>query len=157
VDTLGAMVKEIKSNGRLKLTKIGGFAWNIVEGEGCNLFTASGHRVRGSLLLCTASGHVHSTEVDDTKRDDAMEVRFDERTTNAAGTRALGIEVGDFVAFDPRVEVSAAGFIRSRHLDDKAAVACILGAMKAIHEAGLKPAQRTTIHNNAARNTQHAA
>ncbi len=147
VDTLGAMVKEIKSNGRLKLTKIGGFAWNTVEGEGCNLFTASGHRVRGSLLLCKASGHVHSTEVNDTKRDDdAMEVRLDERTTNAAETRALGIEVGDFVAFDPRVEVSAAGFIRSRHLDDKAAVACILGAMKAIHEAGLKPAQRTTLH-----------
>ena len=147
VDTLGAMVKEIKGNGRLKLTKIGGFAWNTVEGEGCQVFTASGRRVRGSLLLGKASSHIHGGEVTDSKRDDeAMEVRLDERTTNTAQTRGLGIEVGDFVAFDPRVEVGEAGFIRSRHLDDKAAVACVLGAMKAIHEAGLKPAQRTTLH-----------
>ncbi|MBM4423450.1 MAG: M42 family metallopeptidase [Chloroflexi bacterium] len=147
VDTLGAMIKEIKPNGRLKLTKIGGFAWNTVEGEGCNVRTAEGRRVRGSLLLCKASGHIHGAEVNDAKRDDdAMEVRLDERTSSAAETRALGITVGDFVAFDPRAEVSEAGFVRSRHLDDKAAVACILGAMKAICGAGMKPAQRTTIH-----------
>ena len=147
VDTLGAMVKEIKVNGRLKLTKIGGFAWNTVEGEGCHVFTGDGRRLRGSLLLYKASGHIHGAEVTDTKRDDeAMEVRLDERTTSAAETRALGVEVGDFVVFDPRVEVSPAGFVRSRHLDDKAAVACILGAVKAMHGAGLQPAQRTTIH-----------
>jgi len=73
-------------------------------------------------------------------------VRLDERTRSAEQTRALGIEVGDVVAFDPRVEVGTAGFIRSRHLDDKAAVACILGALQAIQSAGLIPAQRTTIH-----------
>ena len=147
VDTLGGMVKEIKGNGRLKLTKIGGFAWNTVEGEGCNIFASGGRRLRGSLLLSKASGHIHGAEVGDTKRDDdAMEVRLDERTTDVAETRALGIEVGDFVAFDPRVEVSPVGFIRSRHLDDKAAVACLLGAVKAISDAGLQPAQRTTLH-----------
>jgi len=147
VDTLGGMVKEIKSNGRLKLTKIGGFAWNTVEGEGCLVFADGGRRLRGSLLLHKASSHIHGGEVNETRRDDdTMEVRLDERTASAAATRALGIEVGDFVAFDPRVEVSEAGFIRSRHLDDKAAVACILAALKAIQEAGLKPAQRTTIH-----------
>jgi putative aminopeptidase FrvX len=147
VDTLGAMVKDIKPNGRLKLTKIGGFHWNTVEGEGCFIFASGGRRLRGSLLLYKASSHIHGGEVGDTKRDDdTMEVRLDERTTSAAETRALGIEVGDFVAFDPRVEVSDSGFVRSRHLDDKAAVTCILGAMKAIQDAGLKPAQRTTIH-----------
>lgn len=62
VDTLGAMVKDIKSNGRLKLTKIGGFAWNTVEGEGCLVFPASGRRVRGSLLLCKASSHIHGSQ-----------------------------------------------------------------------------------------------
>lgn len=147
VDTLGAMVKEIKSNGRLKLSKLGGFAWNTVEGEGCTIFTGNGKQIRGALLLYKASSHIHSNEVNDTRRDDeTMEVRLDERAKNADQTRALGIEVGDVVAFDPRVEVGEAGFIRSRHLDDKAAVACILGALKAIQEAGLVPAQRTTIH-----------
>jgi len=147
VDTLGAMVKEIKSNGRLKLTKIGGFAWNTVEGEGCQVFTQDGRMVRGSLLLTLASAHLHGAEVGKTERtDDVMEVRLDERTTSAAETRALGVAVGDFVVFDPRVEVSAAGFVRSRHLDDKAGVACVLAAVKALCAAGRLPAQRTTLH-----------
>ena len=143
VDTLGAMVKEVKSNGRLKLTKIGGFAWNTVEGEGLTVFTAAGSRIRGSLLLTKASGHVHGVQVNETKRDDdTMEVRLDERVTNADETRALGIEVGDFVAFDPRVELTQ-NFVRSRHLDDKACVACLVAAIKALGDAGLKPAQDT--------------
>ena len=145
-DTLGAMVKEIKSSGRLKLTRIGGFAWNTVEGEGCTIFTSRGERLRGSLLLTRASSHVHSSQVNELKRDDDnMEVRLDARTNSADETRALGIEVGDFVAFDPRVEVTN-GFVRSRHLDDKACVACILAALKALHDAGLKPAQTTYLH-----------
>ncbi|HSF82642.1 MAG TPA: M42 family metallopeptidase [Anaerolineales bacterium] len=145
-DTLGAMVKEIKSNGRLKLTKIGGFAWNTVEGEGCTVFTRKGAPVRGSLLLEKASSHVHGSKVAESKReDDNMEVRLDARTSSAEETRQLGIEVGDFVAFDPRVEITN-GFVRSRHLDDKACVACLVAAVKALHEAGLQPSQRTTLH-----------
>lgn len=147
VDTLGGMVKEIKDNGRLKLTKIGGFAWNTVEGEGCTVFTQSGKEIRGALLINAASSHVHGAETGDAKRDDErMEVRLDERTASAAETRALGITVGDYVVFDPRVEVGPAGFIRSRHLDDKACVAAMLGAAKALTDAGLKPAQRATLH-----------
>jgi putative aminopeptidase FrvX len=146
VDTLGAMVKEIKSSGRLKLTKIGGFAWNTVEGEGCTVFTRKGESVRGSLLLTKASGHVHGGQVNETKRDDdTMEVRLDARTASADETRALGIEVGDFVAFDPRVEVID-GFVRSRHLDDKACVACLLAAVKALTDANLQPTQTTILH-----------
>jgi len=145
VDTLGAMVKEIKSNGRLKLTNIGGFAWNTVEGEGVTVFTKDEKKIRGSLLLVKSSGHVHSSDVRTTERNaDVMEVRLDARTPSAEDTRELGIEVGDFVAFDPRVEVNQ-GFIRSRHLDDKACVAAIVAAVKAFHDAGLKPTQDVTL------------
>lgn len=145
IDTLGAMVKEIKSNGRLKLTRIGGFPWNTVEGEGCHIFTRKGDTVRGSLLLSKASVHVYGTKVGDTKReDDNMEVRLDARTTSEEETRSLGINVGDFVAFDPRVEINN-GFIRSRYLDDKACVANVVAAIKAMGEKGLKPAQTITI------------
>ena len=145
VDTLGAMVKEIKSDGRLKLTAIGGFAWNTVEGEGCTVITSTGDKVRGSILLTTASGHVHGVKVKETKRDDdTMEVRLDARTSSAKETRALGIEVGDYVAIDPRVEVTN-GFVRSRHLDDKAGVACLIAAVKALQDAKQKPAQTTTL------------
>jgi putative aminopeptidase FrvX len=146
IDTLGAMVKEIKSSGRLKLTRIGSYAWNTVEGEGCNVFTRRGATVRGSLLLTKASGHVHSSDVGDLKRgEDNLEVRLDARTGSAEETRSLGIEVGDFVAFDPRVEITE-GFVRSRHLDDKACVACLVAAIRALHQAGLKPAQTATFH-----------
>jgi putative aminopeptidase FrvX len=146
VDTLGAMVKEIKANGRLKLTKLGGFAWNTVEGEGVNVFASNGEMVRGTILLSKASSHVHGQDVTKTERsDDAMEVRLDVRTTSAAETVELGIEVGDFVAFDPRVEVTN-GFVRSRHLDDKACVASMIFAVKALVDAGLTPKKTTVLH-----------
>ena len=145
VDTLGGMVKEVKSNGRLLLTKLGGFAWNTVEGEGMTVFTRKNGTVRGSLLLNKASSHVHGQAVTKTERsDEVMEVRLDARTTNADETRALGIGIGDFVAFDPRVEITN-GFVRSRHLDDKACVANIIFAIKALVEAGLKPKVTTVL------------
>ncbi len=146
-DTLGAMVKEIKSCGRLKLSALGDYAWNTVEGEGCSVFTNAGRVIRGSLLLVKSSGHVHGTAVRTTERDaKAMEVRLDECTSAAEETRAFGIEVGDFVAFDPRQEMSESGFIRSRHLDDKAGIACVLAAVQAMQREEIKPAQRTTLH-----------
>jgi putative aminopeptidase FrvX len=145
-DTLGAMVKEIKSNGRLRMTKIGSFAWNTVEGEGCRVFASQGQLIRGSILFEMASSHVHGAKVNETKReDDNMEVRLDARTTSQEETEALGIRVGDFIAFDPRVELTN-GFVRSRHLDDKACVACLVAAIKALHDAGLKPARTTYFH-----------
>jgi putative aminopeptidase FrvX len=143
VDTLGAMVKEIKPNGRLKLTQVGGYPWNTIEGEGCTVFTSGGKTVRGSILLAKASSHVYGAQVSETKRDgESLEVRLDARTTNPGETRALGIEVGDFVAFDPRVEVTE-NFVRSRHLDDKACVACLVSAVKSLLDAGLQPVQKT--------------
>jgi len=145
VDTLGAMVKEIKYNGRLRLTKLGGYAWNTVEGEGVTVFTRTGETVRGSLLIDKASTHIFGQEVGSTERSDAnMEVRLDVDTNSDSDTQALGIEVGDFVAFDPRVETNH-GFIRSRHLDDKACVANIIYAAKALADAGLKPRVTTVL------------
>lgn len=145
VDTLGAMVKEIKGSGRLAMTQLGGYAWNTVEGEGCTVFAHNGKTYRGSILLTTPSAHVHAAQVSETKRSaDTMEVRLDVKTTCAADTLELGIGVGDYIAFDPRVEV-VNGFVRSRHLDDKAGVACILAAVRALSEDGLKPLQTTYI------------
>ncbi len=142
-DTLGAMVKQIKPNGRLLMTRIGGYAWNTVEGEGCTVYSASGRKLRGSILFELASSHVHSNKVNETRREDEnMEVRLDERTTNPQETESLGIRVGDFISFDPRLEITN-GFVRSRHLDDKACVACLVAAVRSLRQAGLKPAQTT--------------
>lgn len=141
VDTLGAMVKEIKSNGRLRMTQLGGYPWNAVEGEGVTVITLGGKKIRGSILIQAASSHVHGAKTSSMARDaETLEIRLDERTANEAETRALGVEVGDYIAFDPRVEITN-GFVRSRHLDDKACVACLVAAAQALHTAGLKPQQ----------------
>src|SRR5574339_829405 len=104
VDTLGAVVKEIKPNGRLKISRIGGIQWPSVETEGVWVFTSAGEKIRGSVLIDTASFHAHGPAGSETPRnDDHMEVRLDVRTSSAQETRILGIDVGDCVAFDPRV------------------------------------------------------
>jgi putative aminopeptidase FrvX len=144
-DTLGLMVKDIKGSGRLKLTQLGGFAWNAVEFEGVTIRTASNQRYRGTVLLSNPSAHVNEALRKAERTQENMEVRIDARSSSAAETRALGIEVGDFIFLDPRVEVTESGFIRSRHLDDKAGVACVYGALAALQQGGLRPAQDTHI------------
>jgi putative aminopeptidase FrvX len=143
VDTLGAMVKEIKKNGRLKLTQLGGYLWQTVEGEYCTIETASAKIYTGTVLAHKTAVHTYGKEgLDKPKRTaDDIEVRLDERTTSREETWNLGIEVGDFVSFDPRPVVTKGGFIKSRHLDDKAGVAIMLAAAKALVDAGLKPVQ----------------
>jgi len=144
-DTLGAMVRKIKSSGRLELTSVGGFDWHSVEGESCTVATTAGQHYRGSILPIMASVHIHGAEVRNLERkQENYEVRLDVLTDGQETTEALGINVGDFVYFDPRVEVTN-GFIRSRHLDDKAGVACIYGALLALHRAGLAPRYRLDV------------
>lgn len=145
IDTLGAIVRRIKPNGRLQLSAIGGLMWPTVESEGVQIMTRGGRQVRGSLVLANGAGHVNRKAKTEERNEDTVEVRLDERTNSAEETRLLGIEVGDFVAFDPRVETGEAGFVRSRFLDDKACVACAVAAIKAFMDADVTPAQRTTV------------
>lgn len=147
VDTLGAMVSKIKDNGRLEMTQLGGWIWNSVEGIGVTVFASNGQSYRGAIMPTMASIHAHTrAESYEERSAKNMEVRLDVRTSSAEETAELGLRVGDIIAFDPRVELSDAGFIRSRHLDDKVSVAAIFGAISALKEAGLTPSQDVTIH-----------
>lgn len=130
VDTLGAMVKEVKGNGRLRLDLIGGFKYNSIEGEYCEIETSSGKVFTGTILMHQTSVHVYKDAGDAKRNQENMEVRIDAKVENAEDVRALGIEVGDFVSFDARVEFTDNGFIKSRHLDDKASVAVLLQLIK---------------------------
>ncbi|MFC7685613.1 M42 family metallopeptidase [Ureibacillus sp. GCM10028918] len=137
-DTLGAMVKEVKANGRLKLTMVGGFKWNAVEGEYCTIHTAQGKKIRGTILLHETTVHVYQNP-DAIKRDENhIEVRIDEKCFNAEDVRSFGVEVGDFVSFDPRFELTESGFVKSRHLDDKASTALLLQLVQYIKENDIK-------------------
>ena len=138
VDTLGAMVKEIKDEGRLKLTRIGGYDWATIEGEYCTVHAAGGTReITGTIVTTKASAHVHGKQLSELKRDEtSVEIRLDEPVRTADDARALGIEAGDFVSFDPRTTITPSGFIKSRHLDDKACVAILLGVARALMKSG---------------------
>jgi putative aminopeptidase FrvX len=147
LDTLGLMVKEIKPNGRLKLTMIGGYDWSTVEGEYCTIHTAKQGDVTGTVVATLASFHTHGPALKDLKRDaDGLEVRIDAVVASAADVRALGITVGDFVSLDARTTVTESGYIKSRHLDDKACVAINFGVAKALKESGLTPVRESWLY-----------
>lgn len=138
VDTLGAMVKEIKENGRLALDLIGGFHFNAIEGEYCEIQTQTGQTFSGTICLHETSVHVYKDNHNIPRDKEHMEVRIDEITHNAQETKDLGIEVGDFISFDPRTVITQSGFIKSRHLDDKASVGMILELLKKLKNEGTK-------------------
>jgi putative aminopeptidase FrvX len=140
VDTLGGMVKEVKSNGRLKITQLGGYAWSTIEGEYATIETMDEKTYTGTILTTKASSHVHGEGTKNIERNiDNMEIRIDEKVLNKDDVLKLGINVGDFVFFDPRTTVTDTGFVKSRHLDDKACVAALLGIAKYLIDNNIKP------------------
>ncbi|MDF0480589.1 M42 family metallopeptidase [Vagococcus sp. PNs007] len=136
VDTLGAMVRAIKPDGRLKLDLIGGFRFNAIEGEYCTVHTQSGETYTGTILMHQTSVHVYKDAGTAERNQENMEVRIDEKVRDANDTQNLGIQVGDFVSFDPRTTVTPNGFIKSRHLDDKVSVAILIQFLKDLAESG---------------------
>ncbi len=143
LDTLGLLVREIKPNGRLKTSPLGGIMWGGIEMEGVTVRTHDNRRYRGTVVPLNPSVHVNRSIQSQPRNAETMEIRLDGRTTSADETRTLGIEVGDFIFIDPRVELSDTGFIRGRFLDDKAGVASLYGAVLALKAANLKPVQDT--------------
>ncbi|KXT77812.1 M42 family metallopeptidase [Streptococcus sp. DD13] len=145
VDTLGAIVRAIKPDGRLKLDKIGGYPWNMIEGENCTVHIANtGKSVTGTILLHQTSCHVYRDAGTIERNQDNMEVRLDEKVRDEKGVRALGIEVGDFISFDPRTIVTESGYIKSRHLDDKVSAAILLRLLQVYQEEGIQLPVTTT-------------
>ena len=145
-DTLGGMVCRIKDNGRLQLTKIGGMRAENGETENLRVYTREGRIYDGTLQLCNASVHVNGS-YGDAKRDfDTTEVVLDEDVKSAEDVRKLGIEVGDFVCFDPRTRRTNSGYLKSRFLDDKLSVGILLGFAKYLADNKITLPRKTFVH-----------
>ena len=117
-DTLGAMVAEVKSNGNLRVTPLGGMNPNNAEAENCRIITKFDGTFEGTFQLDNASIHVNG-DYNDTKRAyDGMEVVLDEDVKSKEDTEKLGIMTGDIVCFDPRTVITKTGYIKSykRHV-----------------------------------------
>jgi putative aminopeptidase FrvX len=145
-DTLGAMVAEIKGNGRLRVTNLGGMRAENAETENVRVYTRDGKVIEGTLQLCNASVHVNGNYGNTSRTFDTTEVVLDEDVKSASDTRALGIEVGDIVCFDPRSKITASGYIKSRFLDDKLSVGILLGFAKYLKDNSITPNRRVYAH-----------
>ena len=145
-DTLGAMVRQIKGNGRLRLTPLGGMKADNGEAENVRVYTRGGKVIEGTLQLCNASIHVNG-EYSDAKRNfDTTEVVLDEAVSSAADVRALGIEVGDIVCFDPRTRRTESGYLKSRFLDDKLSVGILFALAKYLADKAIVSQRKVWLH-----------
>lgn len=145
-DTLGAMVAEVKSNGRLRVTNLGGMRAENAEAENVRVYTRSGKVYEGTLQLCNASVHVNGSYGDTKRSFDTTEVVLDEDVKSEDDTRNLGIETGDMVCFDPRTRITDSGYIKSRFLDDKLSVGILLGFAKYLKDNNLTTFRKVYAH-----------
>ena len=146
LDTLGAMVSSVKGSGRLSVTPLGGMRAENGEAENVRVYTRSGAVIEGTLQLANASVHVNGAYGDTKRSFDTTEVVLDADVNSAADARALGIEVGDIVAFEPRFRFTDSGYIKSRFLDDKLSVGILLAFAKYIKEENISLPRKTYVH-----------
>lgn len=157
LDTLGAMVAEVKANGRLRLTPVGGLNANNVEGENCQVITRFNGSYEGTFQLADPSIHVNR-KYNDTKRDyENMEVVLDEKAASKKETQNLGIMPGDYVCFAPRTTVTSKGYIKSRFLDDKLSVGILLGYARYLKEEAVEPERCVYLHITVYEEVGHGA
>ena len=135
VDTLGAMVRSIKDNGRLRPTTLGGHVWSTADGENCTIHTRDGKVYTGVVLNTEPSAHVADKKVETIEEN--MEILLDEPVSTKAETLALGIQTGDIIAMNPRTVITESGYIKSRFLDDKLSASILLGIAKIVKDESL--------------------
>lgn len=145
-DTLGAMVHEIKADGRLRLTNIGGMQPANAEAENVRVITKSGKVYEGTCQLVDASVHVNGNYAKTERSWDTVEIVLDENVSSKAETEALGVMTGDYVCFEPRTRVTSSGYIKSRFLDDKLSAAILLGYAKYLCTEKIMPKRRIYMH-----------
>jgi len=145
VDTLGAMVRSITSNGNLKFTSIGGPIWPTLDGEYCTVNTRDNKNYQGTFLSTSPATHVFKDSGTKVRNPENMVVRLDELVKSKADTLKLGIRPGDFIFFDPKTTITESGFIKSRFLDDKISVSIIFGLLKYLKDNKITPKQNLTI------------
>jgi putative aminopeptidase FrvX len=139
VDTLGAMVRSITPEGRLNIVLVGGFMMESIEGMYCKVHTRTGKTYTGTILTKEPSLHTYDNAKTLERKPKNMEVRLDELVYSAGDVTNLEISTGDYISFDPMFVHTKSGYIKSRHLDDKASVAVLLGVLRDISKSGALP------------------
>ncbi len=140
VDTLGLMVRSIKSDGTLAFTNIGGPIIPTLDAEYCRIITRDKKVYTGTILSNSPAAHVFKDASELKRECDNMHIRIDEVVKSREDVEKLGICNGDFIAIDPKTTITESGFIKSRFLDDKQSVACFFAALKEMKDKKITPA-----------------
>lgn len=143
VDTLGAMVRSIKDNGRLRPTTLGGHQWSTADGENCTVHARDGRVYTGVVLNTEPSSHVADEKVETLEKN--MEILLDENVDTKDDVASLGIQTGDIIAMDPRTVITKSGYIKSRFLDDKLSASVLLGLARAVAAGEVKLARKVSL------------
>lgn len=143
-DTLGFMVRGINADGTLRVRALGGINHANVEGENVTVHTRGGKTFTGMLVCAHHSSHAFADARTLERNDDTVFVLLDEPVKTEAEVRALGVRHGDYVSIEPRLTVTENGYVKSRFIDNKAAMACAFAVLKALKDSGEKP-QYTTM------------
>jgi peptidase M42 family hydrolase len=146
-DTIGCMVRRLKDNGRLELIPVGTFSARFATGARVRIFSDDPDEfITGTVMPLKASGHAFGDEIDTQPTDwEHVEVRVDRKVSSQEDLVRLGLKVGDFVGLITSPELTADGFIVSRHLDGKAGVAVALTLARNFAENKVVLPHRTTI------------
>ncbi len=144
-DTIGMVVRRVQPDGTLLLRQLGGINYNNLEGETVTVYTRDGRQYTGLMICRSHSVHVFKDARTLERNEDTMLVLLDEPVSSKAQVNALGIFNGDYVSVEPRCQVTENGYLKSRFIDDKAAVACCFTMLKYLGENGLKPKYRTIL------------
>lgn len=144
-DTIGMVVRTVDGNGMIRVRQLGGMNYNSAEGESVTVHTRDGNVYTGIITCQSHSVHVFDNARTLERNDDTMIVILDEDIHSKADVRALGIRNGDYIAIEPRCEYTKNGYLKSRFIDDKAAVACVFAMVKYMKDNGLKPKFRTML------------
>lgn len=145
VDTLGAMVRSITSDGKLKFTLLGGPIVPTLDGEYCIIRTREGKLYNGTFLSTSPAAHVFEDSSSKTREPKNMEIRIDEVVKSKEDVEKLGICAGDFVFIDPKTTITESGFIKSRFIDDKGSVSCLMGLLELFNREKITPKFTTKI------------
>jgi len=139
VDTLGLMVRSINTDGSLNVTSIGANQPMTLQGEYCVIHTRHEKTYTGTILSQAPASHVYEDNNKAGQKFDELIIRLDEVVSTKEDVQKLGIYNGDFISIDPKTTITNSGFIKSRHIDDKASVAIILTLFKSMLDQGQKP------------------
>lgn len=139
VDTLGLMVRSIKSDGTLAFTNIGGPIIPTLDGEYCRIITRNKKVYTGTILSNSPAVHVFNDASSAARKCETMHIRLDEVVKNKEDVQSLGIGNGDFIAIDPKTTLTSSDFLKSRFLDDKLSVACLFAVLKEMKEKHITP------------------